>query len=83
MSDYELGEERVVRYAGVEYGEDVWIDEGELVRCRDCAYWRDEDFCANPQWQTGGPSNGLISFPCTFPEDFCSYAEKMEANDER
>lgn len=50
----------------------------EVVRCKDCLYWRDEDFCANPQWQTGGPSNGLISFPCTFPEDFCSYAEPKE-----
>lgn len=53
----------------------------ELVRCRDCIYWRDEDFCANPQWQTGRPSNGLIAFPCTFPESFCSYAEKREGDE--
>ncbi len=54
------------------------VASDEVVRCKDCIYWRDEDFCANPQWQTGGPSNGLISFPCTFPEDFCSYAEPKE-----
>lgn len=53
----------------------------ELIRCRDCIYWRDEDFCANPQWQTGRPSNGLIAFPCTFPESFCSYAEKREGDE--
>lgn len=50
----------------------------EVVRCRDCLYWRDEDFCANPQWRKDGRSNGLIEFPCTFPESFCSYAEPKE-----
>lgn len=81
MSGYDIGDERVMRYAGVEHCEEKWIDEGELVRCRDCIYWRDEDFCANPQWQTGRPSNGLIAFPCTFPESFCSYAEKREGDE--
>lgn len=57
------------------------LEMPELIRCRDCIYWRDEDFCANPQWQTGGPSNGLIAFPCTFPENFCSYAEKREGDE--
>lgn len=57
------------------------LEMPELIRCRDCIYWRDEDFCANPQWQTGGPSNGLIVFPCTFPENFCSYAEKREGDE--
>lgn len=54
------------------------LEMPELICCRDCLYWRDEDFCANPQWQTGVPRNGLISFPCTFPESFCSYGEKRE-----
>ena len=67
-----------MRYAGVEHCEERWIDEGELIRCRDCIYWRDEDFCSNSQWLAGRPYNGLMSFPCTFPESFCSYAEKRE-----
>lgn len=43
MSDYEIGDERVMRYAGVfagvEFSEEPWIDKGELVRCRDCVNW--------------------------------------------
>lgn len=52
----------------------------ELIRCRDCIYWCDEDFCLNPQWQTGPRSSGgIVEFPCTFPDDFCSYGERREA----
>lgn len=36
MSDYEIGDERVMWYAGVEHSEEKWIDDGELVRCADC-----------------------------------------------
>lgn len=44
--------------------------------------WRDEDFCINPQWQANAPSNGLVEFPCTFPESFCSFAESKEEEGE-
>lgn len=56
------------------------LEMPELIRCRDCIYWRDEDFCLNPQWQTGlRSSGGIVEFPCTFPDDFCSYGERREA----
>ena len=49
----------------------------EIVRCRDCIYWKDEDFCANPQWQVGArPQSGLLEFPCTFPDCFCAWGER-------
>lgn len=50
----------------------------KVIRCKDCFYWRDDDFCINPQWQANAPSNGLVEFPCTFPESFCSFAEPRE-----
>ncbi len=51
----------------------------EVVRCLNCFYWRDEDFCANPQWQANKSHNGLVEFPCTFPESFCSFGERRDA----
>lgn len=78
MSDYRRGDERIMRVTEIDGERASWVDAGGIVRCRDCIYWRDEDFCANPQWQTGVSRNGLMSFPCTFPESFCSYAEKRE-----
>lgn len=57
----------------------VGADGEEIVRCRDCFYWRDEDFCANPQWQAIRSSSGLVECPCTFPESFCSFGERRGA----
>lgn len=54
----------------------------EVIRCKDCLYWRDEDFCVNPQWRVNAPSNGLVEFPCTFPDSFCSFAESKEEEGE-
>lgn len=34
MSDYKIGDERVMRYAGVEYSEEKWIDEGRAGALR-------------------------------------------------
>lgn len=53
----------------------------EVIRCKDCLYWRDEDFCANPQWQANAPRNGLIEFPCTLCDSFCSFAEPKEGGE--
>lgn len=83
MSEHKRGEERIVRVTEIDGERTSWVDEGELVRCADCVYWCDDDFCANTKWQAGRTSNGLVTFPCTFAEDFCSYAEKKEATDER
>lgn len=44
----------------------------EIIRCRDCFYWVDEDFCNNPQWH----DFSSCTRPCTYPENFCSWAEK-------
>lgn len=41
----------------------------EIIRCCDCLYWEDEDYCLH--WQTSP-----YEAPCTLPEDFCSYAER-------
>lgn len=41
----------------------------EIIRCRDCVNWREEDYCVH--WQTS-----KYEAPCTLPDDFCSYAEK-------
>lgn len=83
MSEHKRGEERIMRVTEIDGERTSWVDEGELVRCADCVYWRDDDFCVNPQWQGSRTANGLIEFPFTFAEDFCSYADKKEATDER
>ena len=84
MSDYKRGEERIWRISDVDVHRASCREVGELVRCKDCIYWKDEDFCANPQWLSGvGTRSGVVEFPCTFPDEFCSYAEKEEATDER
>lgn len=41
----------------------------KIIRCRDCFYWCDEDFCINPQWK-----QSLYEAPCTDPDSFCSFA---------
>ncbi|WP_461186125.1 hypothetical protein [Adlercreutzia sp. CNCM I-6216] len=51
MSAYEIGDERVMQYAGVEHSEDVWIDNGELVRCSDCVNWGAESIYAHDYCQ--------------------------------
>lgn len=83
MIDAKRGEERIMRVTEIDGERTSWVDEGELVRCADCFYWRDDDFCVNPQWQGRRTANGLIEFPCAFAEDFCSYAERKEATDGR
>lgn len=70
MIDHKIGEERVMRYAGVEYSEERWIDEGELVRCRDC--WNmavatdGSRYCAH--WSRRVPLDG-----------FCHLGEREES----
>lgn len=84
MSEYKRGDERIMRVTEIDGERVSWVCEGELIRCRDCIYWCDEDFCLNPQWQTGPRSSeGIVKFPCTFPDDFCSYSERREVTDER
>lgn len=39
MSDYERGNERIMRVTETGGGRASWVDEGELVRCRDCVNW--------------------------------------------
>lgn len=49
------------------------IDAVEVVRCKDCEHWREEDdigYCENPY--------GLDNY--ARPYDFCSYGER-KAND--
>lgn len=70
MSDYELGEERVMRYAGVEHSEEKWIDEGKLVRCRDCVNWGAMgDFYRLPDYCP-------VVRKCTRPSDWCCWGAR-------
>lgn len=63
--DYEIGDERVMRYAGVEHCEEKWIDEGELIRCRDCVNWGAMgDFYHLPDYCP-------VVRKCTRPSDWC------------
>ena len=67
MTDYKIGDERVMRYAGVEHCEEKWIDEGELVRCRDCVNWGAMgDFYHLPDY-------GPVVRKGTRPSDWCCW----------
>lgn len=54
---------------------DAEPDMVEVIRCQDCLYWKDEDFCNNPQWHL----NNKMLRPCTEPDSFCSYAGPRDA----
>ena len=69
MSDYEIGDERVMRYAGVEHCEEKWIDEGKLVRCRDCVNWGAMDDLYPPDYCP-------VVRKCTRPSDWCCWGAK-------
>ena len=69
MSDYEIGDERVMRYAGVEHCEEKWIDEGGLVRCRDCVNWGAMDDLYPPDYCP-------VVRKCTRPSDWCCWGAK-------
>ena len=47
----------------------------EVIRCRDCLYWIDEDYCTNPKWRVGR----TYERPCTEPDGFCAWAERRQA----
>lgn len=79
MSGYEIGDERVMRYAGVEHCEEKWIDEGELVRCRDCVNWGAMAGNYSPDWCP-------VVQKHTRPTDWCCWGakgEREEVSDER
>lgn len=67
MAEYVVEVERIIGkgYTAYQHGR----PKEEIIRCRDCLYWEDEDYCLH--WQTS-----KYEAPCTLPEDFCSYAEK-------
>ena len=47
----------------------------EVIRCRDCLYWIDEDYCVNPKWRVGR----TCERPCTEPDGFCAWAGRRQA----
>lgn len=72
-----------IRFDGKTYAtpDDVYLDgfhagKDSVIRCRDCFYWIDEDFCNNPQWHVSHPA---CERPCTEPNGFCSWAERRQA----
>ena len=68
MSDYEIGDERIMLYAGVfagvELSEEPWIDKGEL----DDLY--PPDYCP-------------VVRKCTRPSDWCCWGARKGESDER
>ena len=48
---------------------------GEVIRCRDCLYWIDKDYCVNPKWRVGS----TCERPCTEPDGFCAWAERRKS----
>ncbi len=52
----------------------MYLTDEEIVRCRDCIYWIDEDYCINPKWRIGR----TCERPCTEPNGFCAWAERKE-----
>lgn len=53
----------------------LWRGDEEVIRCRDCAYWIDADYCINPKWRVGR----TYERPCTEPDGFCAWAERRKA----
>lgn len=45
------------------------LTDEEIVRCRDCLYWVDEDFCNNPMWH----QERSIYRPCTDHDGYCAW----------
>ena len=72
-------------YAAGCYGRDSFEAKkpqgDKVIRCKDCFYWTDEDFCNNPQWHDDDGKK-IGTRPCTFPEDYCSYALPKDDKDE-
>ena len=50
------------------------VDAVEVVRCKDCYYFR-MYHCKHPQWES--PQG----FPMVSESDFCSYGERRNGND--
>lgn len=49
---------------------------GELIRCKDCKYYRDGD-CWR-EWENDGQSVILSIINEPYPDDYCSRAERKE-----
>ena len=60
MSDCKRGDERIMRVTETDGGHVSWVDEGGLVRCRECEYTIPDDdgciFCT--QWAHNMPMDG-------------------------
>ncbi len=51
------------------------LTDEEVIRCRDCIYWIDEDFCNNPKWHL----DSKLLRPCTEPDGYCAWSESGDA----
>lgn len=80
MSDYEIGDERIMLYAGVfagvEFSEEPWIDKGELVRCESCVNW-------GAMGDLYPPDYCPVVRKCTRPSDWCCWGAKKGESDGR
>ena len=88
LIDADLLSEAIYDNVSAPYEEAVWakedclteidaaptVDAVEVVRCRECKWWQEDDdigHCDNP--------DGLDNY--AKPEDFCSYGEKRRGKD--
>ena len=76
MSDYEIDDERIMLYVGVEHSEEKWIDKGELVRCADCVNWGE----MAPEGAQGWCP---VVRKCTKHADWCCWGARKGEADER
>lgn len=88
MSDYERGNEHIMRVTETDGGRTSLVDEGELVRCRDCVNWNtmaDGATEANIRWRKDADGDRWcpVVRKCTRPSDWCCWGARKGESDER
>lgn len=88
MTDYKRGDERIMRVTETGGGRASWVDEGELVRCRDCVNWNtmaDGVTEANIRWRKDADGDRWcpVVRKCTKHADWCCWGVRKGESDER
>lgn len=76
MSDYERGNERIMRVTEIDGERASWVCEGELVRCRDCVNW-------GAMGDLYPPDYCPVVRKCTRPSDWCCWGARKGESDGR
>lgn len=76
MSDYERGNERIMRVTEIDGERVSWVREGELVRCRYCVNWGAMGDLYPPDYRP-------VVRKCTRPSDWCCWGARKGESDGR